>query len=339
MDESRQHPVVPPAPATLAVPPTAVTPPGGLASRFGGHDPERVVVAAGVALLSAAVALSTFYTRDRGDIDWSNYTMGLLATLALLGISGAAWVLARDRDASTDLVAWPGAFGAVSVGLMLAIALDENHATAYVAGLAVVALSVGGYLLVRRDAFVTTAIGGLLVVYLRLCDDLFDFGDGGDNVAISLSAALFVFTVLVTVAGWWLPSRALSGVLVGVIAVVGNAGILAALGVVASFQAAFSGFPGGAPVRAKRFDQYDNDVWFILVFALLLIAGWGVAAYLSGHVGFRLLIVAMSVSVVPLATVVLAIQHPTWWEVVVGAIGGLLLVGAGLSVHRRAQGT
>lgn len=325
MDETRQLPgdqPVQPAPGTFA-------------GRLRGQDPERVVVAAGVALLATVAVLSAFYSRAHHHLDWSNYAMGLLATLGLLGVAAVGWLLARERDGSSDLVAWPGAFGAVAVGLMLVVALDDNAATAYVAGLAVVGLSVGGYLLVRRDAFVTTAIGGLFVVYLQLCDDLFDFSDGGDNVATALSAALLVFTVLVTVAGWWLPSRVLSGVLVGILAVAGNAAILTALGVVATFQVALDFHSGPEP--AKRFDEYDNDVWFILVFALLLVIGWAVAAYLTGHVGFRLLIVAMSVSVVPVSTVVLAVQHPTWWEVVIGALGGLLLVAVSLSALGRSR--
>jgi hypothetical protein len=327
MDETQQLPgLIPLQPA-----------PGRFTAALRGREPERVVVALGVALLMTGVVLSAFYTRARDNLDWSNYTMGLLATLGLLGIAAAGcWLVARDRQQSTDLVAWPGASGAVAVGLMLVVALDDSAATSYVAGLAVVALSVGGYLLVRRDAFVTSAIGGLLVAYLQLCDDLFDFGDGGDNLAISISGALFVFTVLVTVAGWWLPSRVLSGVLVGVLAVVGNVVILVVLGVAATFQAAF-GLSNGRSPGVKRFDEYDNDVWFILVFALLLIVGWAVAAYLTGHVGFRLLIVAMSVSVVPISAVVLAVQHPTWWEVVVGGLGGLLLVAVGLSAHDRSR--
>jgi hypothetical protein len=327
MDETQQLPgLIPLQPA-----------PGRFTGALKGRDPARVLVAVGVALLMTVVVLSAFYTRKRDHIDWSNYTMGLLATLGLLGVAAAGcWLVARDRHRSTDLVAWPGAFGAVAVGLMLVVALDDSGATAYVAGLAVVALAAGGYLLVRRDAFVTAAIGGLFVVYLQLCDDLFDFGDGGDNVAISISAALFVFTVLVTLAGWWLPSRVLSGVLVGVLAVVGNVVILVTLGVAATFQAAF-GLSNGRPTGVKRFDEYDNDVWFILVFALVLVAGWALAAYLTDHVGFRLLIVAMCVTVVPISAVVLAVQHPTWWEVVTGGLGGLLLVSVVLSVHRRPR--
>lgn len=303
------------------------------------RHPDRVAVSCGVGLLSTAVVLSTFYSRANGDIDWSNYAMGLLSTVGLLGVAVAGWFLVRDRDRSADLVAWPGAFGAVAVGLMIAVALDDSDTTAYIAGLAVVALSVAGYLLVRRDAFVVITIGGLFIVYVQLFDDLVGFGDGGDNFAITLSAALLVFTVAVTAAGWLLPSRALSGVVAGVVAVVGNVVLLAGLAIAGTFESAFYGVDtNGSMARPERFDKYDNDVWFILAFALLLIVGWALCAYLTDHVGFRLLIVAMAVSVVPIATVVLAIQHPTWWEVVVGVAGGLILVAVGRRALGRGQG-
>lgn len=327
MDQAVQPPGnAPIAPTTR--PPAGPTAPG---RRL---DPDRVAVSCGVALLATAVVLSTFKSRATGDIDWSNYAMGLISTVGLLGVAVAGWVLVRDRDRSNDLVAWPGAFGAVAAGLMIAVALDNSAATAYVVGLAVVALSVTGYFLVRRDAFVVTAIVGLFVVYVKLFDVIVNVGDGGDNLPTVISGALLVFTVLVTAAGWLLPSRVVSGVVVGVVAVLGNVVLLAGLGLAVSFQAAF--FGGSA--RPKRFDKYDNDVWFILVFALLLIVGWACCAYLTDHVGFRLLIVAMAVGVVPFATVVLAIQHPTWWEVVLGVAGGLILVAVGLRALGRSKG-
>jgi hypothetical protein len=321
-----------------APPPTG--PPAATTGPRSASRPDKVAVACGVALLATGVVLSTFYSRARDDLDWSNYLMGLLSTVGLLGVAAGAWVLTRDRSAAhtPDLVAWPGAFGSVAAGLMIAVALDNSSATGYVAGLVVVALSAGGYLLTRRDPFAVTAIAGLFVVYANLCDDVLDFGGGGNNAATSLSAALLVFTVLVTAAGWLLPSRALIGVVVGVVSVVGNAVLLAGLGVAASLEAAFSGFDPSAPTQRMRVDTYDNDVWFILVFALLQIVGWALCAYLHDHVGFRLLIVAMAVSVVPTATVVLAIQHPTWWEVVVGGFGGLILLAVGFRALGRSRG-
>ena len=49
------------------------------------------------------------------------------------------------------------------------------------------------------------------------------------------------------------------------------------------------------------------------------------ASWLTGHAGFRLLAVAMPALNVPLATLVLAVDHPTWWGVVLGLAGGAVL--------------
>jgi hypothetical protein len=297
-------------------------------------DVDRPTVAFGVALLSTAVVLSTFYTRLKDHLDWSNYVVGLVATVGLLGIAAAAvagLVVPRDADTTTDLVAWPGAFGALGVGLMIGVGLDDSPATEYVAGLAVLAISVAGYLLVRRAPFVVTAIVGIFVVYTQLLEDVIGFGDGDDIGAIWMAVALTVFAVAITGAGWLLPTRALSGVVAGAVAVVGFASLTGVLAVASAFQAAlgltfhsrgsYADYQGGSGLGS-----YDNDTWVILVLALLLMVGWAACAALTRHVGFRILVVAMAVSVTPLATLVLRAQHPTWWGVVIGAVGGGLLL-------------
>ena len=68
---------------------------------------------------------------------------------------------------------------------------------------------------------------------------------------------------------------------------------------------------------------------------LVLVAVWAYLTYVTGHVGFPLLMAAMCASVIPLVTAVIAVEHPTWWEVVVGAVGGGALVLAGI----RARGS
>ena len=160
------------------------------------------------------------------------------------------------RRRSSDLVAWPGAFGAVAVGLMVGVLMDDNAATGYVAGLLVIALSVAGYLLVRRGAFVVSTVAGLLVLYFSVFDDVVDMSDiDGDNPGIIIGVAVLIFALLVSIAGWFLPeTRVLTAVIVGVIAVIGNAGVLMGLAVVASFARAFQGFSELEPAPAV----YDN---------------------------------------------------------------------------------
>lgn len=303
-------------------------------------DLERPLVALGVALLATAVVLSTLYSRLHDDLDWSNYVVGLLATLGLLGIAGAGHVLARGADASTDLVAWPGAFGAVGVGLMVGVGLDDADAAVYVAGLAVVAIAAGGFALTRRGPFVVAVVLGVWSVYLQAADDVIGTGDGDEVPGIKIAIVLTVFAVLVTAATWWLPeSRVLGGAVAGAVTVVGFAALTGVLAINRAFYVALDfhvpstssmDVGGSGADLSGANDPFTDDGWTILVLAFLLMLGWAACAALTRHVAYRILVVAMAVSVTPLVTRVLLVEHPTWWGVVAAALGGAALVAVGL---------
>lgn len=324
-----------PAPDTATVPPRT---PQVL-------DLDRAVVAFGVALLATAVVLSTFYSRARPELDWSNYAVGLLATVGLLGVSvaaGAGLLLPSRIDGSTDLVAWPGAFGAAGAGLMTVVALDDSAASAYVGGAVVVAISLAGLVLTRRGPFEVSAIGGLFVVYAQLFDDVVGIDGGGDDPRYwPVALGLLVFAVGVTAAGWRLPTRALSGIVSGVITVAGFGSLTGVLAISGAFMAAFqmevSGPEDDFADYVGDFGPPDitNDTWIILVLALLLMVAWTGCAVVTGHVGFRILAVAMAVTVTPMATIALQAAHPTWWGVVLATAGGAALLATMVRASRR----
>ncbi len=83
--------------------------------------------------------------------------------------------------------------------------------------------------------------------------------------------------------------------------------------------------------------DYDNDVYVILGLAALLTLVWALAASLNGNPGFTVLAIAMPATVVPTATFVLAVEHPTWWGVGFAAAGAILLGLVGLK--QLARGT
>jgi hypothetical protein len=307
-------------------------------------DLRRPLVAVGVAFLATAVVLSTYYSRDRPELDWSNYVVGLLATVGLLGVAVVAGIRARGEDA--DLVDWPGAFGIAGVGLMVLIGLGDADAATYVAGLAVLLLSLLALRLSASGSFVVTAVVGAFVLYLRTVSELLWTDDDLSGLpGIRIALALSVFAVLATVACWLRPtSRVLGGAVAGALTVAGFATLT---GMLVVSQALFApldirtegagvysySFSGVGPddggyedYVGPTFDGYTDDGWTVLVLALLLLLGWAACAALTGHVAYRLLVVAMAVVVIPMITEVLSVEHPTWWGVALAGVGGVVLV-------------
>ena len=224
---------------------------------------------------------------------------------------------------------------------MAGVALDDADGTAYIVGLVVLVLSILAYFARPHWAFVVSGIAGFGIFYANAFDDLFDAADlDGDNPGMVISLGLLVFTFLVTGVTWFLPERVVGGVVAGVIAAVGHLLLLAGLAIGMFFQSTFVTYSGSyddgdGGSGPTRIDTFDNDVWVILVVALVLAAAWAWLGRQTGQVGFRLLIVGISVTVIPLATVVLAVEHPSWWGAVVGVLGAATL--GGLLVGRRSM--
>ncbi len=296
-------------------------------------------IAIGVGLLAAAVVLSSVRSRSDGDLDWSNYSVGLGATAVLLLVALVASAVGSGRGRE-ELVTWPGSIGVLAAGAMLGIGLDgidnSEDWLPYLVGGVIVLLSVVGYAAVRRGAFAVTAIVGLGLAYIQLADDvLVDIGDEDDQ-AIIAAVTITVFVLAVTAVGWLLRTRAISGIVAGVIGVVGLNAVLLVLVVSQIFDAMFGtadvDFADGsteAPSAPKPPD-YDNDVYVVLALAALLTLVWALAASLNGNPGFTVLTIAMPATVVPSATFVLAVEHPTWWGVGFAAVGAVLLALVGL---------
>ncbi len=296
---------------------------------------ESAVIAVGTGLFGAAIAVATRYSRQRSDLDWSNYAIGLLATLALFGVAAGTLVIVKDDVRKRNLAAWPGAVGAIGAALMIGIGLDDNPATGYVAGAVAALVSAVGYYLIQRAAFVISAILGLGAVFASLVDDIVDVGDlQSASTPLVVAAAVLVFAVVVTAAGWKLPDRDTAGVFVGALTVVAYATILAAVTFVLSIQRQFAGFgmsfDGERPAGVPDPKRFHDDIYLIVLFSAILIAGWAVCSVLSGHIGYRVLIVLMVASVVPLAVAGLAAEHPSWWGTGAAVLGAVALGAVGL---------
>jgi hypothetical protein len=361
----------PPPPATQAEATTAPPPPPGTTTAVIDPPPPSgpgvapaepaprpgtvaAMTALGVGLLGAAIVISTVRTRMDGDLDWSNYTVGLGATAVLVLVAVVAAMLVRRRDNAVgreELVTWPGTVGILGVALMFSVGLEEQDwledIFGYVVGGIIAGLAIAGFLAARRAAFVVLALFGIGIVYANAFADLFgDVGDENDS-AIIVAIGLAVFVVGATVLGWLLPTRATSGAAVAVVGVIGFGLIMAAMLIAQLFSSMFASFglmdmgtgeesdPFAAPESPDL--DFDNDVWVVLGLALLLTVMWALAAARTGHSGFTISAIAMPSVVVPLATFVLAVEHPTWWGVAVAAVGAVLLAGGGMLGRLKAK--
>lgn len=153
-----------------------------------------------------------------------------------------------------------------------------------------------------------------------------------DSTPLTIAAALLVFAVVLTAAGWKLPSRDTAGIFIGSLTIVAYGVILAAVIMVVSIEQQFVGtdIDGEALDVGPDVDRFNDDIYLILLFSVILIAGWAVCSVLSGHVGYRVLIVLMVASVVPLAVAGLAAEHPSWWGAGAAVLGAVALGLVGL---------
>jgi hypothetical protein len=296
--------------------------------------------ALGVALVSAAIALSATYSRKSDDLDVSNFVMGVLATLGLLGTAVAARRVFGDAAARADLVSWPGAAGAAGAGLMLGVLITDDQASVYSGGLVTAALCVAGYLLTRDWPFVAIAVAALAALYAQAFTDLVDTGGKQDNQFMVIGAGILVFVVLATAIGWLLPeTRTLSAMVVGAGALVAMYFLLETLMLFSRYGFSFGDSSGDGADFRGRFSQrpFENDVYAVLAYCAVLVVLWQICALATGHVGFRILAIALTVVALPMATLALLTRHPTWWEVGACALGALALVGAGDRLARRGR--
>jgi len=378
----------PPASPTTTMVPTAPdgtpaegydgTPPGHAGGPVRPEFPMRAsragltgaVVAIGTGLLAAAIVIACFNARDEnGDIDWSHYAvaLGASAGLLLIAVLGAVSSRRAGGRAREEVVTWPGVVGSLGAALCIGIGIDKDDDwVAYLIGAVLVVLGALGYLAARRAAFVLLAILGLALVYGVALDGVVSdaVGDGHPQVVMAVLVALFV--VVVTLLGWALPTRAVTGVVVGGFGLAVFVGIMASFVVTRFLGGLFGGFLGGFGDLPGTSDQtggaggiddteglggfgeadlfgqagfQESDVWWVVALFALLIVLWALAAALSNHSGFSILAIAAAGVLVPLTAAALAVERPSVWAAVLAATGGVVLIGAALLARVRGRRT
>lgn len=311
------------------------------------------IVALGAGLLGAAVAISAVRSRSDGELDWSTFVVGLGATAVLLLIALVAAFSARrvGGRAREEVITWPGVVGILATAVMIVVGIDDDGDwLAYLVGGVMIALAAIGYLAARRAAFVVVAIAGLGLIYLVAIDDVLPDSLGEDHPMVLAAALIAAFVIVVTLLGWLLPTRAVSGVAVGVVGVVGLVGVMISfvvvrylgdfLGGMFGFEGMGMGMDGGADPMMDIPSESgfaENDVWWVLAIAAVLIVLWALAAAITNHSGFTILAIALTVAEVTLATVALAVEQPTWWAAALAGAGGVLLLAAAWLARRRGR--
>lgn len=352
----------PPAPVAPVAPPTpvAVDDDSGAgpvepslplrASRAGSTG---AVVAIGTGLLGAAVVIAAFRARSDGDLDWSNYgcALGATAVLLVIAVLGALSGRTTGGRAREEVVTWPGVVGILSTALVIGVGINEDdNWVAYLIGAVMVALAVVGYVAARRAAFVVVAILGLVLIYAVAIDDVVPDSLGEDHPGILAAVLVAMFVVVVTLLGWALPSRAVSGVVVGTIGLVGLAAVLVMFVAFRYVGMFFGGMPMFLDDESMESDAFnssiqttfgfeESEVWWVLVIAGVLVALWALAASVTNHSGFTILAIAAPTILVPLASAALAAEHPTAWAGILAAAGGVVLLGGALLARLRGQRT
>ncbi|WP_235734630.1 hypothetical protein [Nocardioides alcanivorans] len=297
--------------------------------------PDAAIVAFAVTALLTAVSISALWSRadDSGDLDWSVYLFGIVATVALLLGALLPWRLVGDPERRATLMSWPGAAAALAVGVMVGVGMDDADNVVYVVGGLIVLISVVGHLVVPRPAFVTSGLLGLLMLWAEGLGDVFDLEDDSnamsDNGGMILATALLVLTVLVTLLGRrFLPSGDFAGVLMGAFAVAINLVTAALLGVFGFLTMAFSGL--GDEEEVAPDDVFTNDYWVMLICGVVLILFWLTLHARGGHEGYRVLGLVLAPLQVPLIAFLVGAEHPSIW-IAVALVLGVAALGVALA--------
>lgn len=218
---------------------------------------DLLAVAIGSAVVAVVVLLLGGEIRDGDDLEWLNFLLALGGSTSLLAFALAARRLVADPERRADLMSWPIALGSVAMGFLGGELMGDNDAAPYVAGLAVVLLAGGGYWLCRRLAPLVAVILGLALIHFSALFALVEELDGR-HAAVWMSGGVTLFVLLVTLAGWALPTRNLTAILAGVVGVVGQlAGIwtIVALGFFGGVMS--TGFDADMPVDSESY----SDEW------------------------------------------------------------------------------
>ncbi len=297
-------------------------------------------LAGGLALFGAAVAVAAAlvasYLSDRFDdgFEWKPFVVALGVAVALTALTAGVHLLVADRDYSRWLIAGPAGLAVAAFAFTVGIALTDWDHVSYLIGAVLLLGGAGAYVVVRSGATVAVAIlGGLVLLAAFLGDVTPD--DSESLLWLSIPAVLY--GAAVAGAGWILPTRHVSALLGGVIALTGVLLVLAFAAFAGAFARAFAGGFGGDG-GGDTGTSYSGDAATTLALGVIVcLALLGLYA-LTAHPGYAVLGGVGAVGVLTTGLFAVDLDHTLRWAAGVGVLGVLLAAAAGaLAVSRRGH--
>jgi hypothetical protein len=269
----------------------------------------------GGGLVVAAALVANSLANRRRDFNWPAFALELLAGLVIVAGAYAAWKLLPRKDAtvgvSTGVASWLAALGIGALGLAVDTAFDGHPPTPYFVGLVLFGLSAGAYFLLRGTVLTISALAGLAVFYGGAIRDTLS-----PDSALGVALVVVIFGALTIAAGWMLPSRHLTGMI---------GGIIALYGVLVSFvTGAF--FQIGPPLAGSTPQSSDNGA--LMVVGLLITAALFGLHLWSTYPGYVVLGVAGAALVPSVGLSAIHPDHMLWWSAGIALIGCVAVAGA-----------
>ena len=334
--------------AVMRVTPGAAEPTTGSAAAPGAGQPSADTLsrwpliermAGGLALFGAGVAVAaamvgTFLaSRFEDGFEWQPFVVALGVALALAALTAGVHVLVADHDYARWLIAGPAGLGVLALALTVWVAFTDWDHVSYLVGAVLLLGGAGAYVVIRSGATVAVTVFGGLVLMTAFLGDV-QPSDADSLLWFTIPAVLY--GAVVAGAGWVLPTRHLSAVLGGVIALSVVFLVLAFAAFARLVVRALAGSLGGG--GGDSAPDYSGDAATTLALGIIVCLALLALYALTGHTGYAVLGGVGVVGVLTAGLFAVDLDNTLRWAGGVGVLGVLIAAGAGLfAINRRGR--
>jgi len=297
------------------------------------------MLGAGLATAAALVG-ATLFPRPGDDFNQPAFLVVTGLTLALVVLTVGSELVLGGRDRTRAVPGTFAALAAVHLGVVVALLLGDSGATGYVTGAVIVLAAAAAYVWLRSAPPVAAVVLGGLVFVGELLDDT--AGGGADSTSnLGVGVGLVVYGVAVAAAGWRLPSRHVSAMLGGAVALLGAEAVIVGGLLLQAFGGGSLLAPDSTAAPSDPFGGVADptgDVAVAMVLGLLVCAGLlGLHAY-TRFPGYAVLGVVGTVLVAWSGLFGLYVDSVLRWGAGIGVAGVLLAAGALLALGGGRRG-